>query len=171
MAALFTNESVIEKITSFAGFGHEKQKRRSTIIVLATVIMVGIAFSLVFLIPREYRFVAALLSALLFGAAIVGMWLKVPKSTGSGSAMTGMGLLRTGDSVTYRYEFFEDRFTASTDTTWEYPYSQLISVRDIGGAFQMKTPQAAYTVKKKGFSEGGLNAFKELMTRNRIQII
>ena len=170
MNALFTNTTEIEKVASYAAFGREKHRRRSGIIIIATVIMVAIALVMVLIMPREYRLVAGIVAFLLFGAAIVGLWLKAPKASGGESAMSELGYIRTGDTVSYSYEFYEKSFSVTTDERKEYEFSRLLAVRDIGGAYQIKTADASYTLKKAGFSEGGEQKFRALMESSGIII-
>ena len=170
MNALFTNDSEIEKVTTYAGFGKEKGPRRNKLIFAATAVMIAIVITMIFMIPSDYRVMAGLISAVLFGTAIVWMWIKAPGGREKDSAMTGVGLIRTGDSEKYHYEFFETGFSVTKDEKKEYEYSSLSSVRDIGGAYQIKTADASYTVKKAGFSEDGDNRFRALMGSRGITI-
>lgn len=171
MDILFTNDSEIEKVTQFASIGHEKPSRSNKLIIIATAVMIAIALTMVFMIPGEYRVLAGLLAALFFGGGIVWMWLKAPGAKGEKeSSMAGVGLIRTGDSEKYHYDFFETGFSVTKDEKKDYEYSALISIRDIGGAYQIKTSDTSYTVKKKGFSEGGAKKFKALMESRGIII-
>lgn len=162
MEALFTNNTEIEKVASFTAMGHEKRTKRSSLVIIATAVMVAIALTMVFMIPSEYRVIAGIAAAVLFGTGIVMMWLKAPGGKPS-TSISDLGLIRTGDSEKYSYEFFDRSFSVTRDEKKEYEYSAILSVRDIGGAYQIKTQDASYTVKKAGFSEGGANRFKALM--------
>ena len=163
MNAIFTNDSEIEKVTTFTGFGAEKRTRRSTLVIVATAVMLALAIVMVFMIPGEYRVIAGLGAAVLFGGGIVMMWKKAPGGKSDTPAMSGVGLIRTGDSERFHYEFYENSFSVTKDEKKEYEYSSVVSVRDIGGAFQIKTAEASYTVKKSGFPGDGAKEFKPFM--------
>ena len=169
MEALFTNDTEIEKVASFAAAEHEKQTKRRPIVIIATAVMVAMLFTLIYLLPGKYKAAVGLLAGVLFGAAVIKLWLQ---SSGekTGGSITNVGLIRTGESEAFHYEFYEKCFTVTVKEKKEHDYSDIASIRDIGGAYQIKTADASYTVKKAGFSEGGNQRFKELMESSGIII-
>ena len=154
MDVLFFNDTEIEKVASYAAFS---DGRRGGSAKLAARAAMAMSFLMVLLFITPIKTNVKVFSCAALGVGIISMIiLLIRKKDRSTTGTTAdMGFVPTGDKQAYRYEFGLDGFTVRSDETREMSYSEIISVRDIGGAFQMKTSAASYTLKKSGFSDGG----------------
>lgn len=164
---LFTNDTSVEVMTSFAAAGRERKHSSGTLTIIAAVVMVGFACAMIYFVPLKVKFAVSFIVFIVMAAVLIGLFkgYKGPEDT------AGLGIAATGETQSWHYDFCEDALTAicGEDTT-TISYSALESVRDIGGSFQIKHPDGRLTVKKSGFSEGGEESFRQLMNKNCINI-
>ena len=170
MNTLFTNETTIENIISSQSFGSEPQRKRSLWLIAAILITVGLAVLLICLLPDPVKIFGGVAISIMIAIAVVQMWTKTPKLKKASSKLSEAGYIRTGNSKLYSYSFTEDEFTVASDETKTVKISDIINVRDIRGAYQIKTADGNFTLKKKGFSDGGVKKFRDLMIYKGISI-
>ncbi len=169
MDKLFFNDTETEKVASFAAFSGEKKRSKTGIISVAAV-FAAIITVLILGSPMSGGLKAVLVTALALIIIVPAVVLNVRKKKDHTGTTADMGFVRIGESDRYHFDFYEDKVVVSGADEREVRFSELISVRDIGGAFQLKLKDKNYSVKKQGFSEGGAKAFKALMERNKIYI-
>ena len=171
MDALFTNDTEIEKVASYNSFNKEAPQKNFLILFLASFVITLIVILIIVVLPKSMKVTFGLLLAGMDVIAVVSLWVKAPKtSKKDNSSISEMGLIRTGESDKYHYDFYEDRFSVSGSAEADVKYTDILSVRDIGGAFQIKTSERSYTVKKTGFPNENKKSFRKLMEKNNIII-
>ncbi|MBR1383168.1 MAG: hypothetical protein IJ555_05075 [Ruminococcus sp.] len=170
MKTLFTNETTIENIISSAGFSSEPRRKRSVGMIIAMAITVVLTVIIIIFLPSSMKLFGGIVISILMAVAVVEMWIKSPKPKEGSTKLSQAGFIRTGNSKLFSYSFTENDFTVSSDETETVSIEDIISVRDIGGAFQIKTPLKNYTLKKAGFSDGGEKKFHDLMIYKGVSI-
>lgn len=171
MDALFSNDTEIEKVASCSSIGGEAPQKNALVLFLASFVVTLIVILIILALPKNMRLTFGLVLIGMDVIAVISLWIKAPKLTKKhNTSISEMGLIRTGESDKYHYDFYEDRFSVSGCVESNVMLSDILSVRDIGGAYQIKTPERSYTVKKSGFTEENKNSFRELMKKKNIKI-
>lgn len=160
------NETTVEKVLTLGATHQEKAKRsKGTTLMMIVCVSVGIG-SIVFL-PWKHAIVA-----LLFAVAVCAVCFTVYiKATSSATQDPDKAsVIRTGDTFSYRYEFDETGFTVSGNADKTVRWEDVISIRNIGNAYQIKCGEDHFTVKKQGFTGGSDKAFKALLESKGITV-
>lgn len=165
---LFTNETSVEVVTSFAAVKKERSHNTGAMTIIAAVIMVVFSCAMIYFVPIGAKFAVAFIVFIVMAAVLIKLF-RGDNTESSGTS--GLGLASTGEKKLWRYSFFDDRIEAECGSDrLDLEYSGIESVRDIGSGFQIKHPEGRVTIKKSGFSEGGEERFRQLMKSKNLTI-
>lgn len=161
------NDTTTEKVLSLGGT-HTERKKRSIAITIMFVILVAGGIGCVMFIPWKHP-ALAFITAAVVAAVVITIYVKL--SYAESDNENKASVIHTGDTFSYHYEFDANGFTVSGDAQKTAKWSEISSVRNIGGAYQIKCSDANFTVKKNGFDKSSDNAFKALLKEKGINII
>ena len=164
---LFTNDTSVEVMASFAAAAREKPRKNGAMTIAAAVVMVLFACAMIYFVPLKVKFAVSFIVFIVMAAVLIGLF----KGSKTVESASGLGIASTGETKSWHYDFCEESITALCgEEKTVVSYGDIESVRDIGGSFQIKHPEGRMTFKKAGFSEGGESMFRQLMKKKNITI-
>ncbi len=169
MNVLFSNDTDIEKVASFAALGNDRPKIRTKYI--ARISLAAAMIVLILLASPADGWIKGLLSGILICGVIILAVIMTSKGRKKSTGSTAeLGFITTGECDRYHYDFFNDKISITGKEKIEVPISEIRTIRDIGSAYQLRASDRNYTLKKNGFTDGGAKKFTELMKTNGICI-
>ena len=125
---------------------------------------------IVLFVPMDLA-VKAIVLLVLAAVLVTAVILAEKKARDRVGTEADIGYVKTGENDRYHYDFYEDKVTVSGAAECVIPFAELLSVHDIGSAFQFRTSERSFTVKKSGFARDDIKRFRDLMIANGKKVI
>ncbi|MBQ6634015.1 MAG: YcxB family protein [Ruminococcus sp.] len=163
MEKLFSNETTVEKVLYVDGMHSDHDDANSKIaqaFMLAYAIIIVVVIAL--LAGTDLKWWISVLIG--FGLTLITTVLRVKLITMGEISKQDTHV--TGEKYFWRYDFYEEGFTAEKDgEKTNVRYEDVSRINDTGSSYQIRAGEQNFTVKKSGFSPAEEQRMVELFKR------